>query len=151
MKVTKKQIDAFFENKKIAAVGVSRNVKKFGYAVFRELRFKGYDIVPVNPNADEIDGVKCYKSISELPGEIDSVLLMTPKKSTDTVLKEVLDKGIKNIWVQQSSDTKETINLAASYQKEIITGKCIFMFSDPVVSIHKFHRNLVKMFGGLPK
>ena len=151
MKVSKQQIDAFLEDKKIAVAGVSRDIKKFGYVIFRELRFKGYDIIPINPNADEIDGIKCYKSISELPEGIDSLLLATPKKVSDDSLKEAINKGIKNIWVQQHSNTQNTIKLAEEYNKEIISGKCIFMFAEPVNGFHKFHKNLVKIFGALPK
>lgn len=151
MKSTKQKIDELLSSEKIALVGVSRNKKKFGYVSYKTLIEKGYNILPVNPNANEIDGRKCFKSISDLPSDVESVIIMTPKEYTDEVLGKAIKKGIKNIWVQQMSDTKNTIGIAEEYQKEIVTGKCIFMFAEPISGIHKFHRTLVKIFGGLPK
>jgi predicted CoA-binding protein len=150
-KVTKAQIDTFLSGKRIAVAGVSRNPKKFGYQVLQSLTDNGYSVLPVNPLADTIYGITCYKSVEDLPGNVDSLLIITPKTETDKVLASAINKGIKNIWVQQASDTLETLRIAEEYQKEIIFGKCIFMFAEPVKSIHKFHRSLVKLFGGLPK
>lgn len=150
-KVSKEQIEKFFEPKRFSIAGVSRDTKKFGYHAFRDMRKSGFDILPVNPSADEIDGVKCYKSVEELPADVESLLILTPKSHTDATLRQAIKKGIKNIWVQQSSDTKETLSIAEEYNQEIIHGKCVFMFAEPVGSIHKFHRTLVKIFGGLPK
>ncbi len=151
MKVTQQQIDNFLQSKKIAMAGVSRSPKKFGYTVFKDLLKNGYTVLPINPNADTIDDIKCYKSIADLPSEVDSLLIMTPKSATDNVLREAISKGIKNIWIQQMAETRETLKIAEEFQKKIITRKCIYMFAEPVPGLHKFHRTLVKIFGGLPK
>lgn len=150
-KVSKKQIDSFFESRRFAIAGVSRNPKKFGRQVFTDLRKKGFDIVPINPAMSELDGETCYKSVDEIPGDIDSLLILTPKTQTDLILRQAIRKGIKNIWVQQMSDTDDTLRIAEEYEKEIISGKCVYMFAEPVQSVHKFHRTLMKIFGRLPK
>jgi predicted CoA-binding protein len=150
MKVTKELIDNFFKDKRIAIAGVSRNPKKFGYLVFKELKTKGFNVLPVNPNTDVLDGIKCYHKIEELPADTESLLILTPKSKTDEILRTAIDKGIKNIWVQQMSETQDTIMIAEEYQREIIHHKCIFMFTEPVAGFHKFHRTLVKIFGGMP-
>jgi uncharacterized protein len=149
MKVKKEQISNFFESKTIAIAGVSRNEKKFGNAVFKELRKKDFEIIPINPNVAEIDGLKCYSSIELLPIGVDSLLIVTPKKETDSVLRQAINKGIKNIWVQQMSETEATLKIAEEYQKEIIYNKCIFMFAEPTAGFHKFHRTILKVFGRL--
>ncbi|OFX88051.1 MAG: hypothetical protein A2W99_11135 [Bacteroidetes bacterium GWF2_33_16] len=150
--MTKKEsISNFLAPKKLAIAGVSRNTKKFGYAVFNELRQKGFDICPINPKADEIDGVKCYKSVSEIPAGYDKLFIVTPKNDTDIMLKQAVDKGIKHVWVQQMSNTTETAKIAESGGIELIEKECIFMFAEPVTSIHKFHHFLWKVFGQLPK
>lgn len=151
MKVSKAQIQDFFENKSLAIAGVSRNEKKFGNVVFKELIKKDYQVLPINPNSDEIDGHKCYKSVQDLPSGVDNLLITTPKKQTDEVLKLAIQKGIKNIWVQQMSETEETVKIAQKYDKQIIHHKCIFMFAEPIAGLHKFHRTLNKIFGKLPK
>jgi predicted CoA-binding protein len=151
MKTVRQQIDDFLKSKHIALAGVSRNKKKFGYQCYKALLEKGYSVYPMNPNAENIDGKKCFKRIADLPSEVDSILIVTPGKSTDEVLRQAIERGMKNIWVQQMSETKGTLSIAEEYQKEIVTGKCIFMFAEPVAGVHKFHRMLVKWFGALPK
>ena len=148
---TKKQIEEFLESKNLAIAGVSRDKKKFGYRVFEDLTSKGYNAYPINPNTDVIDGKKCYNSVSELPSEVNSLLILTPKSKTDSVLRDAINKGIIHIWVQQMSESKDTIRIAEEYQKEIIHKKCIYMFSEPVTGGHKFHRIILKLFGMLPK
>jgi len=149
--VSKKDIQTFLEPRKLAIAGVSRNPKKFGNMVFRELKKKGYSVFPINPNTTEIEGEKCYGAVTDLPGDVKHLVILTPKKETDAVLREAINKGITRIWVQQMSETKDTIRIAEEFQVELITNKCIFMFAEPVAGIHKFHRTLVKIFGRLPK
>jgi predicted CoA-binding protein len=149
--VTKKNIEDFLAPRKLAIAGVSRNTKRFGFMVFSELKKKGYEVLPVNPNATTIDGQKCYQKLNELPAEVKHLLILTPKKETDGLLREAINRGFTHIWVQQMSETAQTISIAEEYQVELITGKCIFMFAEPVLGFHKFHRALVKIFGRLPK
>jgi predicted CoA-binding protein len=107
--------------------------------------------LPIHPEAEMIHNTKCFKSVAELPSDIDSLLIMTPKSATDDIMKEAFKKGIRNIWVQQMSETQETLKIAEREKKEIITGKCIYMFTQPVSGLHKFHRSISKIFGLLPK
>lgn len=151
MKVTKEQIHSFFQSDSIAIAGVSRNEKKFGRMVFDEMKKNGYNVIPINPSTNEIDGQTCYSEIDKLPDSIDSLLIATPKDQTDKILRKAINKGIKNIWIQQHSNTDQTLEIAEEYDKEIIHKKCIFMFAEPVAGFHKFHRTLVKVFGQLPK
>jgi predicted CoA-binding protein len=150
MKVTKAQIEEFLKANSIAIAGVSRNKKKFGRMVFNELKKNGYNVIPINPYTKDINGQICYSGIEQLPDNIDSLLIATPKDQTDFILREAINKGIKNIWVQQYSDTNHTLKIAEEYDTEIIYKKCIFMFAEPVAGFHKFHRTLVKLFGTLP-
>ncbi len=150
--MTKKDnIEQFLAPKKFAIAGVSGNTKKFGYAIFKELRQKGYDICPINPKRKEIDGVKCYKSVSDIPADYDKLFIVTHKSKTDTILQEAAKKGIRQVWVQQTSNTKETKQIAEKNNVDLIEKECIFMFADPVGSIHKFHRAIWKLLGLLPK
>ncbi len=147
----KESIEKFLAPKKIAMAGVSSNQKKFGYIIFKELREKGFDICPVNPKVEAIDGVKCYKSVSDIPDDYEKLFLATPKDVTDSIIKDAAKKGIKHIWIQQMANTKESSTLANDLGIELIEKECIFMFAEPVTSIHKFHRFIWKFFGKLPK
>jgi predicted CoA-binding protein len=147
---TLKQINQFLESQPIALVGVSRNPKKFGYTAFKELKEKGMKIVPVNPLADEIMGEKSYRNITSLPADVKGIIVMTKKNKTASVVREALEKGIKEIWIQQMADSKEALNELRGADINCITGECILMHYKPH-SIHKFHGSLKKFFRMFPK
>jgi len=147
---TLKQINDFIDSQPIAMVGVSRNPKKFGYAAFKELKEKGMKIIPVNPEADQILGEKCFQDVGKLPAEVKSILIITKKEKTAALVREAKEKGIKQIWIQQSSDSKEALDELKGSDISYITGQCILMHYKPH-SIHKFHGSIKKFFGSFPK
>ena len=147
---TLEKIEKFISATPVAMAGVSRNPKKFGYAAFRELREKGFDLVPVNPGADEIMGVKAYKNFSSLPTEIKGVIIMTKRDKTAALVREAKDRGIKNIWIQQHSDSKEALDELKGTDINYVTGECILMHFKPN-GVHKFHKGLRKFLGVFPK
>ena len=117
----------------------------------KDLSAIGYDIIPINPKAEEIDGKKCYKSVNDLPSDINRLLIMTNKSETDEILSEAIKKGMKSIWVQQTSNTDKTMDIAKSNNFDnIVLKECIYMFANPT-SVHKFHRFFKKIFGLMPK
>lgn len=145
-----KQIEAFLAETPLALVGVSRNPKKFGQAAFKELKEKGLDIIPINPVADQILGVRAYRDIKSLPPEVKGVIIMTKKDQTAGVVRDAREKGIKNIWIQQMADSKEALKELEGSGINYITGECILMHFKPH-SIHKFHKAVRKFFGVFPK
>ena len=145
-----KQIEDFIAAQPVAMVGVSRNPKKFGQMAFRELREKGMNIIPVNPAVNEILGEKAYPDVNSLPSEVGGVIIMTKKDQTAAIVKEARNKGIKNIWIQQNSDSKEAIRELEGSDINYITGECILMYHKPH-SFHKFHKAIKKLFGKYPK
>jgi uncharacterized protein len=147
---TLKQINDFLDSQPIAVVGVSRNPKKFGYAVFKELKEKGMKIIPVNPVADQIMGEKSYPNVTALPSDVNGIIIITKKDKSAAVVKEAKEKGIKNIWLQQMADSKEALDELKGSDINYITGECILMYYKPH-SIHKFHGSLKKFFGRFPK
>jgi predicted CoA-binding protein len=150
-KSSRQQIREFLDTKKMAVIGVSRNPKKFGRQVFSVLAKHGYELFPVNPNADKIDDYQCYLSIADLPEEVKHLIILTQKKETEKLVMEAIAHGIDHIWIQQMSDTPEAITIAREAEVHLVTGQCIFMWVEPVTGIHKFHRTIMKFFGVLPK
>jgi len=145
------EIESFLTPKKLAFIGVSGNPKKFSRLAFKELTKKGFDIYPVNPKLDEIDGKKCCHEIPELPDDVKHALFMTPKPQTDSELIKALEKGIDHIWIQQGAHTNQIEKLVNGKDVKVVNNKCIMMFAQPVGSIHKFHRFFVKVFGKYPR
>jgi hypothetical protein len=147
----KQSIEQFLAPKKLAIAGVSGNSKKFGYQIYNELKQKGFDICPINPRIEEIDGVKVYKSVEDIPSDYDRLYIVTPKSETDKILKQAAEKGIKHVWVQQMANTKETAQIAKEHSVELIDKECMFMFANPTTSVHKFHKTIWKILGLMPK
>ncbi|ABL78007.1 acetate--CoA ligase family protein [Thermofilum pendens] len=86
----------------VAVVGASRNPEKIGYQVVKNLLEAGFPrerIFPVNPNADEILGLKCYKSVSEIPYQVDLVVVAVPAPAVPGVLEDAGRKGVKAVAV----------------------------------------------------
>jgi predicted CoA-binding protein len=148
--VTLKQINEFIASEPIAMAGVSRNPKKFGFTAFRELKEKGMNIIPVNPHADEIRGSKAYPDIKGLPADTKGLIVMTPKSQTAAVVRDAREKGIKQIWIQQMSESQEAVKELEGTDINYITGQCILMYYKPH-SLHKFHGTLKKFFRRFPK
>ena len=73
----KTEVEEFIKSKRFAVVGVSRDPKKFGNTIYKELKGRGYEVYGVHPSANEIGGEKCYPSLSALPGRVDAAILCT--------------------------------------------------------------------------
>jgi predicted CoA-binding protein len=131
-------------------IGASRSGKKFGNGASRELRKKGYRVIPVHPDAEAIDGERCYKSLSELPEEVGGVLVVVPPSETEKVVREVSGAGIKHVWMQQGAESKAAIEFCEAEGISAVHGECILMFAQPS-GIHKFHHWVWGLFGKLPR
>ncbi len=147
---TQKAVDNFLNNKSIAVVGVSRDRKKFGYSVFKHLKDRNYTVIPVNPNLTDVDGNKCYPNLTSIKEKFDGVVLVVPALQSEKVVKEANDLGIKSVWFQQGSSSDKAVKFCEENGMSVVSGECIMMFTEPVESIHKFHRWVWKIFGKLP-
>jgi len=148
---TLQEIQEFFKPNKLAIAGASRNPKKFGGTVMTELTKRGLELFPVHPEAKEINGVPCFKAISELPAGVDHLFITTQKSQTSGLVEQAVQHGIKKIWIQQHSETPDALEIAKKNNIPVISGRCIFMFAEPVSSVHGFHRWISKLFGSYPK
>ena len=146
---SKELINNFLASKKMVVAGVSRNEKKFGKAIYDHLLKNDFDITPINPNTTEINGKQCYPDIKSIPENFENLYIVTPKSQTKEIVEQALEKGVKRIWIQQMSETKEVIKLIEDAGVELIAKKCMFMFVEPVESIHKFHKFFKNLFGSL--
>jgi len=144
-------IQEFLKPKEMAICGVSRNKKKFGRVIYDTLKERGFKLYGINPNMTEIDGEPCYSDVSQLPANVKHLLIVTPVNQTEEIITQAIEKGIKNIWIQQMSESSAAIELAEKRGINLILKQCILKFAEPVTSIHKFHRFINKLFGTYPK
>ena len=143
-------IQLFFNQPGIAVVGVSSNPKKFGSVCYRELKSKGYNVIPVNPKLNTFEGDKCYPSIKDIPGKPESILLVIPPEATLEVAADAIEIESKFIWFQQGSENQAAISSCLENGLAVISKECVLMYNEPVRSIHKFHRFIKKAFGRYP-
>lgn len=148
---TKENITQFFTCKNFAVVGVSRSKGKFANTVYKELKKKDFNLYGVNPNLESIEGDKCYNRLFELKGKIDAVINVVKPNQTENIVKEAHEIGIKNIWLQQGSESDEVIKFCKENGINVIYKECILMFAEPVKSIHGVHKWIWKVLGKLPK
>jgi uncharacterized protein len=149
--VTQNQIQNFLSLKTLAIIGVSRNEKKFGNAIFKELKLKNYDVYPVHQDISNFEGNICYPDLKSLPVKPDGLIIVTNKEKSLGIVKEAHMAGIKNVWTIQTSGSKEAIEYCESNNINVIYKQCILMFLEPVASFHKFHGFIKKLFGRFPK
>jgi len=144
-------IKSFTELKNIAVVGVSSKGNGFGISVFNHLKDNGYNVFAVNKNGGFWKDVKLHSSLSQIGNKIDGLITVVPPAVTENIVREAKELGIKYIWMQQGSESKNAIEYCEENGMQVISGECILMFIEPVKSIHSFHRWLNKLTGKYPK
>ena len=121
-------IQKFLDKRNVfAVVGASRNPEKYGHQVFKDLKNAGYKVYPVNPNADEILGDKCYPSLKDLPEKPDVVDLVVPPQITEKVVRECKELGIKMIWMQPGSESEDAIKFCKENGMDVVYGVCVMI------------------------
>lgn len=148
---TKAAVDDLISQKTLAVVGVSKNKGKFGSTVYRELKSKGYRVFPVNPNIDDFEGDKCYRSLKELPEVPGGAVIVVSPKVTENVVRDAAAAGIRRIWLQQGAESKAAIDLCKDNGIDVIHGHCILMFAEPTGFPHRVHRYIWRLLGKLPR
>lgn len=144
-------IQEFISGKRVALLGASRtNDKyKFGNIAAAELKRRGYEVYLVHPQAETINGIATYPSLSALKGRVDGALVSLPAGKSADVLREAAAAGITNVWIQQGGESQELIELGEQLKLNLVTGKCILMYAQPVRGFHNIHRFFVKLGGQL--
>jgi predicted CoA-binding protein len=142
-------VQDFIDGKRIALVGMSRGGKKFGNMAYKELKERGYQVYPVHPEAEQIDGENCYKNLASLPESVDGVLVVVPPERSSQVMRDAAEAGIRNVWLQQGAESPEVLALGEELDLNLVSKKCILMYAEPVGSVHGVHRFFVKLFGKL--
>ncbi len=112
------------EKKVWTVVGANENPDKFGYKIYKRLKSVGYEVYPVNPMYEAIDGDICYKSLSELPKKPDVInMVVSPTIGMDYI-KEAIEMEIRNIWFQPGTFSKEIYQIIKNKEIEAVQA-CI--------------------------
>lgn len=150
----KKVIKAFIEDHLIAIAGVSHNSDKWGNSLMRELMKLGYTVYPINPTLGEVEGVRCYASVRDLPSEVHGIIFSTKPDITTLISKEIPGSEIKRVWMHRGAGkgaySEDAFSLLKEHNIGIVYDLCPMMFFNGK-GIHRFHYKLRKLFGGVPE
>lgn len=103
--------EMMLEKKVWAVVGASTDPKKYGNMIYKTLKNKGYEVYPVNPGNDVIEGDKCYKDLTSLPVKPDVIDMVVNPRNGMGVITEAAHLGIKNIWLQPGTYNDKLLQL----------------------------------------
>lgn len=96
-------------NKVVAVIGASVERQKFGNRALRAYREQGYTVIPINPHEEEIEGLKAFKSVLDVPGPIDMASFYVPPDVGETVIADVVRKGIREVWLNPGAESDALI------------------------------------------
>lgn len=146
----------FLANKRVAVTGVSRRPKDHASnTVYKRLRERGYEVFAVNPNADEVEGDRCYRDLRSISGGVDAVVIGTRPELAEGTMRECAELGVKHVWMHRGPGAGSVSGEAADFGREhgiaVIDGGCPCMF-DPTADFgHKAMRVVLTLTGGVPK
>lgn len=123
--------EIFENNKNIAVVGMSTNAYKAAHTVPMFMSKMGYHVIPVNPMAEEIKGLKSYKNLAEVPDNIDIVNVFRPSEDAEQVVIEAIERhknkgDVKIIWLQEGIFTENGKKLAEENGVVYIEDVCMY-------------------------
>jgi len=114
------------EAKNIAIVGASNNPERASNGIMKFLMKNNYNCFPVNPNEEEVLGVKAYKTLSEVPEKIDIVDVFRRSEAAADIVREASALNPGFIWLQENVYSEDAENIASENNIPIIMDKCIF-------------------------
>lgn len=149
-----KKVNSFLNEKSFAIAGVSRKPQGgVGNFVMKKFIAEGYNVYPVHPEADMVDGAKCYRNLKAIPEQINSLFIATNPKDSLSVVKDCIENNIKTIWFHKAfgegSYNKEAAELAEQNGITVIHSGCPMMFVSNADFGHRCFKHIFSFLGKL--
>jgi predicted CoA-binding protein len=155
MKELPEAVEEFLKGDRLAVAGVSRDGKQPANAIFRRLTDSGFEVFPVNPKAEEVEGVRCFPDVLSLPESVHGIVVATPPSASVRVVKEAGEKGVDHVWFHRSFGTgsvsDEAVQACHGLGIQCIVGGCPMMFCEPVDIAHKCMKWWLQRKGRVPR
>ncbi len=120
------EIREMYNFKNIAVVGMSRDPVKAAHFVPKYMIERGYNIIPVNPSANEILGKRTYAKVSDIKSQVDMIDVFRPSEDVYSVVEDSLKKpGVKVIWLQEGIQNAEAEKMALDNKINVVFNRCI--------------------------
>ena len=148
-------IQDFMAQKRIAIVGVTRDEKGWGRTLYDAFKSRGYQTYAVNPTR-ALPGIQCYADLSQLPDQVDAVLLAVPPEVTERVVRQVAQLKIPRVWMHRGiADPGAVSPAAVQFCREkniaVIYGVCTLMYLKPTGIGHRLHHAFAQWRKLLPE
>lgn len=156
MHALKEAAAEFLSHKRIAVTGVSRKPEGHGSnLVYQRLRERGYTVFAVNPNADLVEGDRCFPNLAAIPGGAEAVVIGTRPETAELTMRECAALGIKYVWMHRAFGAGSVSGAAAAFGREhgiaVIDGGCPLMFEPAADPGHKVMRFMLSLTGNVPR
>ncbi len=144
MKREENPLDHILNPSSIAVIGASKDPLKWGHMLLSNIMNGGFQgkVYPINPTADEIEGLKCYSTVKEIPGDVDLAILVVPIRVVPQVIRECVEKGVYGAVIitsgfgETGAEGKrlqdEIVEIARKGKLRLIGPNCMGICSSPV-------------------
>src|SRR5581483_1375877 len=146
----------FLACRRVAVTGVSRSAGDHGgNVVYKRLRERGYDVFAITPNAEQVEGDRCYHDLRSIPGGVDAVVIATRPERAEETVRECAELGIQHVWMHRGPGPGSVSATAADFGREhgmdVIDGGCPCMFGPTADVGHKAMRVILTLTGNVPR
>ena len=108
--------------KVVAVIGASSDRAKFGNKALRAFKAEGFTVVAVNPNEPEVEGIRTYPTVLDVPERIDMATVYVPPEIGITLLPQFEEKGIPEIWMNPGAESDELLAEARRRKLNVIAA-----------------------------
>jgi predicted CoA-binding protein len=151
----KAAVAEFLAQRRFAVAGVSRDGNLPANHIFRKLRDAGYEVYPVNPKAQEVEGVVCFPKLASLPVKVDGLVIAAPPGAAASLVEECIELGVPRVWMHRSfgegSVSEEAVQMCRGAGISVIPGACPMMYVEPVDLGHRCIRWFLGVGRKLPE
>ena len=119
------QITDILSLRTVAVIGMSKHSSKAAHYVPKYLIDNGYDVTPVNPNAEKILNISCYDYVSEIEGSVDIIDVFRPSEQISSIIRDCIEKKPKVIWLQEGIHDFESEELARKAGILVVFNRCM--------------------------
>jgi acetyltransferase len=132
-----RNLELLFKPRSVAVIGASRDPNKVGHAILKNIIESGYKgrVYPVNPKADSVLGLTAYKSVLDIPDEVDLAVIVIPAQNVLDVMEEcgrkgvkfavVISAGFKEIGGEGIEREKKLVEIARKYGIRVVGPNCL--------------------------
>ena len=121
------RIKSFMAGGPYAVVGASSDREKYGNKVLRAYQQHGMEVYPINPRAPEIEGLKAYATLADVPVKLRAISVITPPSITEQVVEAAAAAGVRMVWMQPGAESDKAIRKAEALGMEVIAGGPCFL------------------------